>query len=52
MIRMISGWTMIELESNHSIHSIGEIKAPHVSGGVVPDDDGILAEIENPMEQK
>ena len=50
-MRMIFRWTMIELECNHSVHLIREIKAPHVSGGVVPDDDGIMADIENPMEQ-
>jgi hypothetical protein len=37
VIRMILGWTMMELGRNHSVHSIGEIKAPHALGGVVPD---------------
>lgn len=28
MIRMIFGWTMIELDCNHSVHLIREIIAP------------------------
>jgi len=45
MIRMILGLTMREgmrvlSARNHSAHFIREIKAPHVLGGVVPDDKG------------